>query len=147
LTEERDVADYFEEVVGAGAEAKPAANWVIGELRQAEGRPPAGDVARLVTAVQSGSMNRDQGRQALAELLAGRTYEQAVAGKTQLSDERELARVVDEVIAENPGNAADVRAGKLEAIGPLVGKVMGKTGGKANPKLVSRLLRERLAGS
>jgi aspartyl-tRNA(Asn)/glutamyl-tRNA(Gln) amidotransferase subunit B len=145
LTEERLVADYFEEVVRAGADPKPAANWIIGELRQLDARPPASNVARLVGAVQSGTMNREQGRQALAEMLAGRSFEQATAGKAQVSDETELARVVDEVIAENAGNAADVRAGKLEAIGPLVGKVMAKTGGKANPRLVKTLLQDRLA--
>src|SRR5439155_5197901 len=100
LVEERDVADYYEEVVRAGAEPKPAANWVIGELRQLGRRPPAADVARLVGAVQSGAMNRDQGREALAALSSGRSYEEASAGKTQLSDEGALAAILDEEIAE-----------------------------------------------
>jgi aspartyl-tRNA(Asn)/glutamyl-tRNA(Gln) amidotransferase subunit B len=143
LTEDRPVADYFEEVVRAGAEPKPAANWVIGELREVDRRPAAADVARLVRAVQAGAMNRDQGRQALGEMIAGRGYDEAAAGKTQLSDEAELARVVDQVIAENPKNVADVRAGK-PALGPLVGKVIQKTGGRANPKVVTQLLSERI---
>ena len=90
-------------------------------------------------------MNRDQGREALAALSAGRSYEEASTGKTQLSDEGALAAIVDEVIAENPGNVADVKAGK-PALGPLVGKVIQKSGGRANPKLVTELLRERIGG-
>ena len=145
IVEDRDVADYYEEVVRAGAEPKPTANWVIGELRQVEARPPAADVARLVNEVQSGAMNREQGREVLGQLVAGRPYAEAAAGKQQLSDEVELARIVEEVIAENPGNVADVKAGK-PALGPLVGKVMQKSGGRANPKLVTRLLSERIGG-
>jgi aspartyl-tRNA(Asn)/glutamyl-tRNA(Gln) amidotransferase subunit B len=143
LVEDREVADYYEEVVRAGAEPKPAANWVIGEVRQLEVRPGAADVARLVKDVQSGALNRDQGREVLARLLDGRPYDEAVGGRQQLSDEIELVRIVDEVIAENPGNVADVRAGK-PALGPLVGKVMQKSGGRANPKLASKLLSERI---
>jgi aspartyl-tRNA(Asn)/glutamyl-tRNA(Gln) amidotransferase subunit B len=143
LTEERELADYYEEVVRAGAEPKPAANWIIGELRGVEQRPTPSDLARLVGAVQAGEMNRDQGKAALADLQAGRSYEEATAGKAQLSDEAALEAIVDQVIAENPGNVADVKAGK-PALGPLVGKVMQKSGGRANAKLVNDLLRRRL---
>ncbi|MGE5585084.1 MAG: Asp-tRNA(Asn)/Glu-tRNA(Gln) amidotransferase GatCAB subunit B, partial [Bacillota bacterium] len=62
----------------------------------------------------------------------------------QIADEGELARIVDEVIAENRDVADEVRAGKDRALGFLVGQVMKKTRGRANPQAVNRLLRERL---
>jgi len=65
-------------------------------------------------------------------------------GLEQISDEGELAAVVDQVIAENEDAAAKVRAGEMKTIGFLVGQVMQKTRGKANPKLVNELLRARL---
>ena len=65
-------------------------------------------------------------------------------GLEQISDEGELAAVVDQVIAENEDAAAKVRAGEMKTLGFLVGQVMRKTQGKANPKLVNELLRARL---
>ena len=64
----------------------------------------------------------------------------------QISDEAELASVVDEVVISNPKSVADYRAGKRKALGFLVGQAMKATRGKANPKIVNGLLRERLEG-
>ena len=61
-----------------------------------------------------------------------------------LTDEAEIAAIVDKVIADNPGPAQDYREGKKKAIGFLVGQVMKATKGKANPQLVNRILREKL---
>jgi len=65
-------------------------------------------------------------------------------GLVQISDEGELAAVVDRVLAANPGVVEDYRAGKERAFGFLVGQVMKETRGKANPGLVNKLLKERL---
>jgi aspartyl-tRNA(Asn)/glutamyl-tRNA(Gln) amidotransferase subunit B len=66
-------------------------------------------------------------------------------GYAQISDESALAAAVDEVIAANPDAVADVRAGKGQAIGFLVGQVMKRTRGQANAAIVGALLRDRLA--
>ncbi len=66
-------------------------------------------------------------------------------GLEQLSDAGELSSVVDEVIAENPDAADKVRAGQMNTVGFLVGRVMRKTKGQANPKLVTDLLTQKLA--
>jgi len=143
LTTERATADYFEAVVAAGAEAKPAANWVIQESPTATPE----QLAAVVRLVGSGTINRDQGREVLGEAArTGRQPDQIVGdrGLAQLSDEAELGAIADRVLDENPKAVADYRAGKLEAIGPLVGKVIAATQRRANAQVARRLLEERL---
>jgi aspartyl-tRNA(Asn)/glutamyl-tRNA(Gln) amidotransferase subunit B len=67
-------------------------------------------------------------------------------GLSQISDATALGRIVDEVIAANPAAAADVRAGKGQAIGFLVGQVMKATRGQANATVARAAVRERLGG-
>jgi len=76
----------------------------------------------------------------------GRSATQIVKekGLAQVSDVEELSRIVEQVIADNPGPVAEYLAGKEPVLRFLVGQVMKATRGKANPKLVNRLLRERL---
>jgi len=66
-------------------------------------------------------------------------------GLAQISDEGELAKIVDEVIQQNPQSVADYKAGKEKALGFLVGQVMKATRGQANPGLVNKLLKEKLS--
>jgi len=66
--------------------------------------------------------------------------------RTAVSDESELAPVIDAIIAANPGQVATYRAGKEGVLGFFVGQVMRETGGKADPKVVNRLLLEKLRG-
>ena len=144
LVAERDMADYFEAVVAEGVDAKPAANWVIQE------RPalPAGRLAELIKLVVAGGINRDQGRQVLQEATAtDRPPAEIVRerGLEQLSDEGDLAAVVDQVIGENAQAVADFQAGKQQAIGALLGAVKAATGGRANMGLARQLLVERLS--
>ena len=146
LTAEAEVAAFFERVIELGADAKPAANWIIGEvLPSYAGRiPDAAGFAALLQGVQGGEFNRDQGRQILARMLAGAGFVEASAGMAQLSDAGELAAIVDRVLAENPQAVADFRAGKQQAVGALIGKVKAASGGTANLKLATELLRDRL---
>ena len=67
-------------------------------------------------------------------------------GLVQMSDEGELGGIVEAVIAANPQSVADFQAGKEKAIGFLVGQIMRQTKGRANPELVNRILKEKLAG-
>jgi aspartyl-tRNA(Asn)/glutamyl-tRNA(Gln) amidotransferase subunit B len=143
LTEEVATADLFESAVAAGAPAKQVSNWIMATRPTLDGSR----LAELVGLVVAGTINRDQGVQVLEEAQAtGRTPAEIVGerGLSQVSDEAELLAIVDRVIEESPQAAADVRAGKLKAIGPLVGKVVSATGGRANAKVASELLRKRL---
>ncbi|MGH7904151.1 MAG: Asp-tRNA(Asn)/Glu-tRNA(Gln) amidotransferase subunit GatB [Candidatus Dormibacteraceae bacterium] len=152
LIQDRAVADYFEALVAVGAPAKAAANWVIGEVmpRLGGAREPGltpERLAELISLVESGTINRDQGRQVLDKAWGGdRDPGHLVSelGLAQLSDEGALAGIVDEVLAANPEAAADYRAGKRQALGALIQRVKAATGGRADPRLAGEMLQSRL---
>jgi aspartyl-tRNA(Asn)/glutamyl-tRNA(Gln) amidotransferase subunit B len=145
LTQDAATADLFEATVAAGAPAKQAANWIV----SSHPTLPAAHLAELIGLVVGGTINREQGLAVLEEAQAGRRAPADIVrerGLSQVSDESELARVVDQVIADNPKPVADFRAGKTQAISALVGKVMAATRGRANAKVVNQLLLARLQG-
>ncbi|TMC04379.1 MAG: Asp-tRNA(Asn)/Glu-tRNA(Gln) amidotransferase subunit GatB [Chloroflexi bacterium] len=115
LTQDAATADLFEATVAAGAPAKQAANWII----SSHPTLPAARLAELIGLVVGGTINREQGLAVLEEAQAGDRAPADIVrerGLSQVSDESELARVVDQVIADNPKPVADFRAGKTQAI-------------------------------
>ena len=157
LVADRAATELFEATRAAAPalDAKPVANWVTGEylrLRNAAGPDPVtiqpAELAAVIAAVASGAISRAQGREVLeAHAATGATAASIVAerGFQQISDEGELSKLVDEVLAANPGAVADFRAGKAQAVGFLVGQVMKATGGQANAALVKETVGARLA--
>ncbi len=160
LSASRELGAYFESVVAAlGApQAKLAANWVMGELSSALNRenleitasrvsPAAlgGLLARIVDATISGKIAKDVFEAMWSE---GRSADAIIEaqGLTQITDSREIEGVIDAVIAANPKQLADYRAGKDKLFGFFVGQVMKATGGKANPAQLNELLKAKLAG-
>ncbi len=156
LTAERPVADYFEACVRAYPAAKTVANWVTGELFRLLKAADAGietvkitpdALAELLTLVDKGTISISIAKDVFGEMFeTGRSATQIVQerGLAQISDAEELSRLVEQVIAENPGPAADYLAGKEPVLRFLVGQVMKATRGKANPQLVTKLLKEKL---
>src|SRR5262245_20554946 len=155
LVHDRDAGRLFEATLAASPslDAKPVANWVTGDylrLRNAADGPISVDpaaLADLVRLVAAGSINRTSARQALeAHVESGDSMPAIVdrLGLRQISDEGELGRIVDEVIAANPSAVADVRAGRAQAIGFLVGQVMKATRGQANAGVAKAALEERI---
>jgi aspartyl-tRNA(Asn)/glutamyl-tRNA(Gln) amidotransferase subunit B len=148
------MADYFEAVVKAGADAKKAANWVTGDLlallserkKDIGDCPiPAANLAAMIALIDDGTISGKIGKDLLPEMFetgkAPRTLVEE-KGLVQISDRGALEAQAREVIAANPGPAADYRAGKKQALGFLVGQMMKATGGKGNPKLINELLIE-----
>ena len=162
LTQRKDVADYFEAGVAAGAAPKEMANWVMTELLRIVHEEKldralvirdwpltATQLARLALLVQAGTINRNTAKSLIPRLRGtGRDPEELVTaeGLAQVSDRAAIERAVAEVVAHHPAQAAEFRAGKDRVLGFLVGQVMKATGGKANPQLVQELLREALSG-
>jgi len=160
LTASRAVADYFEAVVAAlpPGQAKPAANWVLGELAAMLNREereitdshiaPA-VLAGLIARVLDGTISNKIARDVFAALWAGEGENAdaiiAARGLTQISDSGALAAMVDEVLAANPKSVAEFKAGKDKAFNALVGQVMKASKGKANPGQAGELLRAKLA--
>jgi aspartyl-tRNA(Asn)/glutamyl-tRNA(Gln) amidotransferase subunit B len=157
ITDTREDADCFERLVSSGVTAKIAANWQMGDvarLANAHHVPvwQSGlgieGLAALLRLLEAGTINGTVAKELLDELyLRGGDPQSLVAerGLGRVSDEAALLALVDEAIAANAQAVADFRGGKQAAFGRLVGHVMSATRGRADPALVNRLLRERLA--
>ncbi|MGH7537852.1 MAG: Asp-tRNA(Asn)/Glu-tRNA(Gln) amidotransferase subunit GatB [Gemmatimonadales bacterium] len=156
LAQSREVADYFEAVVRAGGEAKPAAHWVMGEAladANANGgtlRVAPDTLVRLLALVQEGAVSRQAGKHvftALAERGGGDPRAVAASlGLIQVADTDALGRWMEEVLAAHPAEVARYRRGETKLLAFFVGQVMKTSRGKADPKLVSPLLERRLGG-
>jgi aspartyl-tRNA(Asn)/glutamyl-tRNA(Gln) amidotransferase subunit B len=156
LTAERELADYYEATLAAGAEPKLAANWINGELAAAlnrDGLPItaspvgpaalAGLLARIADDTISGKIAKD----VFAALWQGEGTADAIIearGLKQITDTGAIEAAVDAVLAANPDQVEQLRAGKDKVLGFLVGQVMKATQGKANPAQVNALLRAKV---
>ena len=162
LTATRPLADWFEAAARAFDDAKELSNWVMGEvlrLAKERGEPVAlgpeprpvapGALAELLTLKAEGKVSGSAAKEVLALMAeTGKSPAEIVRerGLEQVSDAAALESEVDAVLAAHPAEVAAFRSGKQGLIGFFVGHVMKRTGGQANPQLVNRLLREKLAG-
>ena len=159
LTAGKELAQYYEAVVAKlGTQPKLAANWVMGDLSGALNRDNldvtqsrvdadalAGLLARIADDTISGKIAKEVFEAMWAE---GRDADAVIEarGLRQITDTSAIERAIDEVIAKNPGQLADYRAGKDKLFGFFVGQVMKATGGKANPAQLNALLKQKLSG-
>jgi aspartyl-tRNA(Asn)/glutamyl-tRNA(Gln) amidotransferase subunit B len=157
LTADPDATRLFEAALAADPALAPksVANWVTGEyLRLRKAANPeasvqvdAVELAAIIRAVDDGAISRSNGKEVFeAHASTGQAAAAVIAarGLHQISDSAALGTAVDEVIAANPAAVADYRAGKVQAVGFLVGQVMKATRGQANAALVQAAVRERL---
>ena len=162
LTGSKAVASYFEAVVTAlpAAQAKLAANWVMGDVASALntagleiGASPvsAAQLAVLLQRIGDGTVSGKIAKElfrlmwdepASAEDLADHLIE--AKGLKQISDSGALGSIIDEVMAANAKSVEEYRAGNQKAFNALVGQAMKASKGKANPQQVNALLREKL---
>jgi len=146
------MADYFEATVKAGVEAKPAANWIMGDLQALltkTGMPmesckvASAELAAMIRLIDDGTISGKIAKDVLLEMFdTGESAKNIVEAKglLQISDESELVKVVAEIVAANPGPVEDFRKGKQKALGFLIGQVMRVTKGRANPKMANEIL-------
>lgn len=156
LTATRPMADYYEAVLSAGAPPKQAANWLMVDLQALlvdAGREIAGcpvrpeDLAAMIALIEDGTISGKIAKDVLAAMFeTGKKPRQIVEekGLTQISDSGELEAIVKRILAENPHQVEQFRAGKEKVFGFLVGQVMRATRGQANPKLVNDILMREL---
>lgn len=157
LTDNAALGAYYERVA-ARCDAKQAANWVMGDLAallkeralEIEQSPVGPEMlAEMIKLIEKGTISGKIAKEVLAAMADGEGSAGEIVGKqglTQLSDEKALAALIDEVLAENPQQLAQLRAGKDRLFGFFVGQVMKKTKGQANPRAVNKLLTEKLNG-
>jgi aspartyl-tRNA(Asn)/glutamyl-tRNA(Gln) amidotransferase subunit B len=156
LTSERALADYYERAAEASGNPRAAANWVRTELLrelEADGRTAAEspvaaeELGALVRLIDEGKISGKQGKDVLVEMFkSGKTAAVIIEeqGLAQVSDAGEIERLVNDVLAANPKQLEQYRAGKAGLMGFFVGQVMKASQGKANPKLVNEVLTKKL---
>ena len=156
LTADRDIADYFEATVAAGAESRQAANWIQGDILRvlndrkiaiADLRLSPQHLAELIALIDKGTISTTIGRTVFdAMVKTGDDPASIVAqkGLIQISDADELHGVIDQIIADNPAEVARFQAGDKRLMGFFMGQLMKATRGQANPQKASQLLMEKL---
>jgi aspartyl-tRNA(Asn)/glutamyl-tRNA(Gln) amidotransferase subunit B len=157
LTASRDLADYFEQVVAAtSGEPQGVANFVVGDLMAALNRDGLGvedspvsanAVAGLLDRIKDKTISGKIAKEVFEAMWAGEGSADDIIesrGLKQITDASAIEAIVDKVIANNPSQVAEYRAGKDKLIGYFVGQVMKETGGKANPGQVNQFLKQKL---
>ena len=156
LVAEKDVAEYFEVCVDLFDDAKLCANWIMGELArrlndnsltitdsQISPELLVGILKRITDNTISGNIAKK-----VFESMwqSGKDADAIIEeqGLKQVTDTGEIEKIVDEVIAANPGQVEEYRGGKDKLIGFFVGQVMQRSKGKANPGMVNDLLKKKL---
>ena len=156
LTASREMADYFEQVAQGCGDAKLAANWVSVELQAllnrenldiADSPVSAGNLADLILRIRDRTISGKIAKTVFEQLAEGPQGVDEIIekqGLRQVTDEGEIEKLVDRVIAENAAQARQFRDGKQQVLGYLVGQAMKLSRGKANPAQVNELLRDKL---
>ena len=166
LTQSKAMAAYFETVAQACKQPKLASNWIMGEVSR---RLNAGEIAieqapvgaemlaALIGRITDGTISNNAAKQvfdllwAAGRIARGTLHSDYVdrvieeEGLKQMNDSSELEKIVDDVLAANPKNVEEYKAGNTKALNALVGQIMKASKGKANPQQVNDLLRAKLS--
>jgi aspartyl-tRNA(Asn)/glutamyl-tRNA(Gln) amidotransferase subunit B len=166
LTQSKAMAAYFEETAKACGQAKLASNWIMGELSRRmnaddiaiEQSPvTAAQLAKLIERITDNTINNNSGKALFDALWALELHPDTANGAPsmvddlieanglkQMNDTGALEVIIDEVLAANPKNVAEFKAGNAKALNGLVGPIMKASKGKANPSQVNALLLKKL---
>tara|TARA_Y100000780_G_scaffold62729_1_gene54616 strand:- start:7513 stop:8943 length:1431 start_codon:yes stop_codon:yes gene_type:complete len=156
LTNNRDMADYFECVAKSSGDAKLAANWVAGELQALlkknnweikESPIQADRLATLIARIKDNTISGKIAKAVFEAMIEDSSNVDDIIeakGLKQITDIEEIAKLVNEVIANNPEQVEQFREGKEQVLSYLVGQAMKLSRGKANPAQVNQILREKL---
>jgi len=160
LTASRDMAAYFEQVVSqiGAAQAKAAANWVMGDLAGALKRdgleithsPVSSErLAGLVKRIVDNTISGKIAKEVFEAMWQGEGDADAIIeakGLKQITDTGAIEKIIDDIIAANPDQLAQYRSGKDKLFSFFIGQAMKATQGKANPQQLNDLLKQKLAG-
>jgi aspartyl-tRNA(Asn)/glutamyl-tRNA(Gln) amidotransferase subunit B len=162
LTQSKAMAIYFESVVSAAGreQAKPAANWLMGDVSSTLNREgidiahspvSAVQLALLLKRIADGTISNKIAKEVFAGMWEVRSESAMLAddlieskGLKQISDSGALEKIIDEVLAANAKSVEEFRAGKEKAFNALIGQAMKASKGKANPAQLTELLKQKL---
>jgi aspartyl-tRNA(Asn)/glutamyl-tRNA(Gln) amidotransferase subunit B len=157
LTASKHIAEFFETAAAEYSDAKVVTNWVMGELQRylnqenidiQESKITPENLVEMLKLIDDGTISGKMAKDVFAEMFKSGASPGAVVeakGLVQITDESELSALVEKIITDNPGPVADFLGGNERTFGFLMGQAMKATKGKGNPKLLTKLLRERLA--
>ena len=156
LTQSKAVAAYFEAAAKACGQPKLASNWIMGEVSRRlnaselnidQSPVSAAQLAALIGRISDNTISNNAARQVFEGLWNGEGEVDAIIeakGLKQMNDTGELEKIIDEVLAANPKNVEEFKAGNAKALNGLVGPIMKASKGKANPGQVNALLMKKL---
>ena len=156
LCAQKEMAEYFEEMLKVGISAKGASNWLTVELQGRFGEAQdvtnspvsAQKLGTLVKAIEDGDISGKAGKEVLDYLTNEDAEVDAVIeklGLKQVSDDGAILAMIDEILNANQDKVAEYKSGKEKMFGFFVGQVMKASKGAANPQVINKLLKERLA--
>ncbi len=155
LIANKEMSEFFEQVMKTTKNAKAACNWLLSEVSAWLNRndktidhcdlKPA-NLSKLIAMIDDGKISGKQAKELVDDLMNGKDPEQAAEekGLKQVSDTGALDLMIQEVLDANPQAIQDYAAGKDKAVGFLVGQVMKKSHGQANPAMASSLVQQEL---
>ena len=156
LCADKSTADFFEEVAKE-ADAELAAKWIIGDLNALlnkndislnESKVDAINFSKLIQNISNNTISGKIAKDVLDEVWqSGEDVAKIIEGEgmQQISDEGELEKIIDKILAENTSQIEAYKSGKDKLFGFFVGQVMKATQGKANPNLANKLLKNKLS--
>ena len=156
LVKDKKVADFYEEAIGLGADAKSASNWITTNLLGSLGKleitieditltPKM--LADMIKMIEKGEISSKQGKEVFADILtSGKTPEEVVKekGLKQMSDASEIIKIANEVLDENPNTIEQYKNGRTNVVDFLVGQIMKKTKGQANPTIARETMAKEI---
>ena len=159
LTQSKAMANYFEEVAQASGQAKLASNWIMGELSrrmnaedlgmaEAASKIHATQLATLIQRIADQTISHSAAKQVLDAIWeTGGEVDATIEAKglKQMNDTGALEKIIDDVLAANPKNVEEYKAGNTKALNGLVGPIMKASKGKANPVQVNEMLLKKLS--
>jgi aspartyl-tRNA(Asn)/glutamyl-tRNA(Gln) amidotransferase subunit B len=164
LTQSKAMASYFEAVVAAAGkeQAKPAANWLMGDVSSTLNREDvdiscapvsAGQLALLLQRIADGTISNKIAKEVFSAMWEAESDKPTLAddiidskGLKQISDSGALEKLIDDVLAANAKSVEEFRSGKEKAFNALIGQAMKASKGKANPAQLTDLLKKKLNG-
>ncbi len=157
LTDSKEIALFFEEIITHNKNYKSAANWIMGDVKsylnengvQIDDFPiPACKISELINLIDDGKVSSTAASQKIfPEMLKSQESVQEIAERLniiQVSNEGELAGFIDEVIRSNTSEVERYKNGEKQLVGFFMGQLMKVSRGKADPKVANALLREKL---
>ena len=158
LSSEQELAEYYEEVVKVSDNARLAANWVLTEILRVlkeknisieEFSVEPENIGKLIKLIKANTISSKIAKDVFEILLSENKDPEIIVkekGLVQITDNSEIEKIVEQVLAENPQSVEDYKAGKSNALKYLVGQSMRLSKGKANPQMINEMILARLEG-